>query len=86
MQFTLEVRTVLYALLSATRHWNFQRLFITTRRHCSNLEIEKKAKCRQTEFFKFYIQTGFAQQQWNVSNNEMDEASSILLGHSCSDK
>ena len=37
------------------------------------------------DFFKLCIQTGSAQQQLNVCHHKMDESSSILLGHSCSD-
>ena len=51
MQFTYEIRSDLYTLLSATWHWNFQRLFITARHDCFILEIEKKkAKCHQIDF------------------------------------
>ena len=82
----MEVCTILYALLFAKRHRNFQRLFITARRNCSSLEIEKNAKCHINWFFKFYIQPGSAKQQWNVCRHKMDESSSILLGYSYSDK
>ena len=55
IQYSYEICTVLYALRSATRHWNFQRLSITTRRHCLFLEIEKNTTIiyRQIDFYSF---------------------------------
>ena len=47
MQYVYEIRTVLYALLSAIQHWNFQRLFLTTRR--------EKTKFRQIYLFFFFF-------------------------------
>ena len=52
IKHALYIRTVLYALLAAARLWNFQRLFITARRHWSILEIEK-TKCHQIDFLSF---------------------------------
>ena len=75
MHFTYEICTDFYVLLEATRHWNFQRLFTTARRHCSVLQIEKE--CHKIDFFKFHIQTRSAQQQWNVCHHKMVESSSI---------
>ena len=54
MQFAYKIRTAVYVLLSVTAHWTFQRLFITSSRNCSLLEIEKnKTKCRQIDFKTF---------------------------------
>ena len=36
--------------------------------------------------FRFYIQTGSAQQQRNVCNHKMDKSSFILFGLTCSEK
>ena len=44
---------------------------------------KNNAKYRQIDFFKFYIQTGSMQQQWNVCHHKMDESSSILFELSC---
>ena len=61
MQFTYEIRSDLYTLLSATWHWNFQRLFITARHDCFILEIEKKKQ--NAIKLTFHIQTGSVEQQ-----------------------
>ena len=47
-----EICTVLYALLSVPWHWNFQRVFISTRRIFLVWKL-KKATCSQIDFLSF---------------------------------
>ena len=42
--YTVRLHYFVRLIVSATRHWNFQRLFITTMRHCSTLEINQSTE------------------------------------------
>ena len=58
VQFTNNVCTALYALLSATQHLHFRRLFIITNSHHSLFGIIKNTKYHQIDSFKLHIETG----------------------------